>query len=138
MEVKFAFLCDYADQSSGKISAIGVGFDTIYAGNVPARHPLFFSVISIKFSTTEAGPKRVGMHLTDADCYNIGPACETTSEVGSTTPGFLYRNQQIALAMHGVTFPSYGDYTVSWLVCGQEIKVVSLKVAQPPAPPTTV
>ena len=137
MEVNFAFLCDYADQSGGKISAIGVGFDTIYAGNVPAKHPLFFSVISIKFSTTEAGPKRVGMHLIDADGNNVVPPLDTTINVGSPPPGFLYRNQQIALAMHGVTFPHYGDYTVSWLVDGQEIKVVPLRVAQPPAPPTT-
>ncbi|MBA7676899.1 hypothetical protein ES703_85144 [subsurface metagenome] len=137
MEVNFAFLCDYADQSGGKMSAIGLGFDTIYAVNVPVRHSLFFSVISIKFSATEAGPKRVGMHLIDEDGNNIVPPLDTTINVSSPAPGFLYRNQQIALAMHGITFPRYGDYTVSWLVGGQEIKVVPLKVAQPPAPPTT-
>ncbi len=137
MEVNFAFLCDYANQSDGKMSAIGLGFDTIYAVNVPVRHSLFFSVISIKFSATEAGPKRVGMHLIDEDGNNIVPPLDTTINVSSPAPGFLYRNQQIALAMHGVTFPRYGDYTVSWLVGGQEIKVVPLKVAQPPAPPTT-
>jgi len=137
LEVNFAFLCDYADQSGGKISAIGAGFDTIYAGNVPARHPLFFSVISIKFSTTEVGPKRVGMHLIDEDGNNIVPPLDTTINVGPPAPGFLYRNQQIALAMHGVTFPRYGDYAVSWLVGGQEIKTVPLRVAPPPAPPTT-
>jgi hypothetical protein len=138
LEVNFAFLCDYADQSGGKMSAIGLGFDTIYAANVPVRHSLFFSVISIKFSATEAGPKRVGMYLIDEDGNNVVPPLDTTINVSSPAPGFLYRNQQIALAMHGVTFPRYGDYTVSWLVGGQEIKVVSLKVAQPPAPPTTV
>jgi len=137
LEVNFAFLCDYADQSGGKMSAIGLGFDTIYAVNVPVRHSLFFSVISIKFSATEAGPKRVGMHLIDEDGNNIVPPLDTTINVSSPAPGFLYRNQQIALAMHGITFPRYGDYTVSWLVGGQEIKVVPLKVAQPPAPPTT-
>ena len=137
MEVNFAFLCDYADQSGGKISAIGVGFDTIYAGNVPFRHPLFFSVISIKFSATEAGPKRVGMHLIDADGNNVVPPLDTPINVGSPPPGLLYRNQQITLAMRGVSFPRYGDYTISWLVGGQEIKVVPFKVAQPPAPPTT-
>jgi len=137
LDVNFAFLCDYADQSGGKISAIGVGFDTIYAGNVPARHPLFFSVISIKFSATEAGPKRVGMHLIDADGNNVVPPLDTTINVASPPPGFLYRNQQIALAMQGVTFPHYGDYTVSWLVGGQEIKAIPLKVAPLPTLPTT-
>ncbi len=137
MEVNFAFLCDYADQSGSKMSAIGIGFDTIYAANIPAKHPLFFSVISIKFSATEAGPKRIGMHLIDEDGNNIVPPLDTTINVGSPHPGFLYRNQQIALAMHGVTFPRYGDYTVSWLVGGQEIKAIHLKVVPPLAPPTT-
>ncbi len=137
MEVNFAFLCDYADRSGGKITAVGIGFDTIYAVNIPARRPLFFSVISIKFSATEAGPKQVGMHIIDADGKNVLPPLDTTINVGPPAPGLLYSNQQIALAMHGVTFPHYGDYTVSWLVGGQEIKAIPLKVASPPVPPTT-
>lgn len=137
MEVNFAFLCDYADQSGGKMAAIGLGFDTIYSTRIPVTHPLFFSVISIRFSSTEAGPKQVGMRLIDEDGNNVVPPLDTTINVGSPLPGFLYRNQQIALAMHRVTFPRYGDYALSWLVGGQEIKVVPLKVAQPPAPPAT-
>ncbi len=137
MEVNFAFLCDYADQSGGKMSAIGIGFDTIYAAKVPATHPLFFSVISIKFSATEAGSKQVGMHLIDEDGKSVVPPLDTTIKVGPPPTGFLYRNQRIALAMHGITFPRYGDYAVSWLVGGQEIKTIPLKVAPPPAPPAT-
>jgi hypothetical protein len=137
LEVNFAFLCDYADTTGGKMAAIGIGFDTIYAVKVPAFHPLFYSVISIKFSTTEVGQKRVGMHLIDEDGKSVVPPLDATINVNPPPPGFLYRNQRIALAMHGVTFPRYGDYTVSWLVDGQEIKTVPLKVAPPPAPPTT-
>lgn len=137
MEVNFAFLCDYADQSGGKMTAVGIGFDTIYSVNVPATHPLFFSVISIKFSSTEVGQKQVGMRLIDEDGNNIVPPMDTTLNVVQPPPGFLYRTQRIALALHGVTFPRHGDYSVSWLVDGQEIKTVHMKVAPPPAPPTT-
>lgn len=137
MEVNFAFLCDYADQSGGKMGALGIGFDIIYSAKVPARHPVFFAVISIKFSVTEAGPKQVGMHLIDEDGKDVVPPLEATINVGSPAPGFLYRNQQIAMAMHGVTFPRYGDYAISWLLGGQEIKTIPVKVAPPPAPPTT-
>jgi hypothetical protein len=137
LEVNFAFLCDYADHTGGKMAAIGIGFDTIYAIKVPAMHPLFYSVISIKFSAPEASPKQISMHLIDEDGNNVVPPLDTTINVGPPPPGFLYRNQRIALALHGVTFPHYGDYTVSWLVGGQEIKTVPLKVAPPPVPPTT-
>ena len=136
MEVNFAFLCDYADQSGGKMSAIGIGFDTIYALNVPATHPLFFSVISIKFSSTEVGQKLIGMRLIDQDGNNVVPPLDATVNVTQPPPGFLYRNQRIALAMHGVNFPSHGDYAISWLLDGQEIKTVHIKVAPPPTPPT--
>ncbi len=138
MEVNFAFLCDYADQSGGKMTAIGIGIDTIYTAKVPATHPLFYSIISIKFSTTEVGPKQVGMHLIDADGKSVVPPMDATINVGSPLPGLLYRNQNIVLVMRGVTFPKYGDYTVSWLLGGQEIKTVPLRVVSPPAPPTTI
>jgi len=119
------------------MGALGIGFDTIYAAKVPTPHPVFFAVISIKFSATEAGPKQVGMHLIDEDGKDVVPPMETTINVASPPPGFLHRNQRIALAMYGITFPRYGDYTISWLVGGQEIKNIPLRVAPPPAPPTT-
>lgn len=137
LDVNFAFLCDYADQSGGKMTAVGIGFDTIYAVKVPATHPLFFSVISIKFSSTEVGQKRIGMYLIDEDGKNIVPPMDATINVAHPPPGFLYRNQRIALAMHRVTFPRHGDYSICWLLDGQEIKTVHIKVAPPPAPPTT-
>ena len=137
MEVNFAFLCDYADQSGGKMTAVGIGIDTIYTAKVPVQHSLFYSIISLKFSATEAGPKQVGMHLIDADGKSVVPPLDATINVGSPPPGLLYRNQNIVLAMRRVTFPDYGEYTVSWLVGGQEIKTVPLRVAPPLAPPTT-
>lgn len=134
MEINFAFLCDYADQSGGKMSAIGIGFDTIYTRSVPATHPLFFSVISIKFSTTEVGVKRLGMRLIDADGQGIVLPINATINVTAPPTGLLYKTQTIALAMHGVNFPRFGDYAISWLVDGQEVKSIPLKVAKPPSP----
>jgi hypothetical protein len=131
LEVNFAFLCDYADQSGGKMTAVGIGIDTIYAAKVPLTHSLFYSTISIKFSATDVGPKQVGMRLIDADGNSIMPPLDATINVSSPPQGLLYRNQNIVLAIRGVTFPDYGDYTISWLLNGQEIKTVPLKVAQP-------
>jgi hypothetical protein len=137
VDVSFAFLCDYADQSGNKLTAIGIGFDTIYAAKVPAAHPLFFPVIGLKFSITEIGQKRIGIHLIDEDGNNIVPPLDTTINILPPPPGFLYRTQRIVLAMHGVVFPKYGDYSISWLVEGQEVKFVQLKIAPPPAPQIT-
>lgn len=137
MEVNFAFLCDYADPGGGKLVAFGIGIGTLYARQVPATHPLFFAVISLRFSTVEAGSKRVSIRVIDADGNNIVPPLDKTINVDSPPPGYTYRTQGIALRLQGVTFPRYGDYSVSWLVGGQEVKQVPLKVAPPPTPPTT-
>jgi hypothetical protein len=132
MEVNFAFLCDYADQSGGKMTAVGIGFDTIFAAKMPAVHPLFFSVISLKFHSTEVGQKRIGMRLIDADGKNVIPPMDMTLTVAAPPPGFLYRTQRLALAMQGVKFEKYGDYIVSWLVEGQEVKTLDLRVVEAP------
>jgi len=131
LEVNFAFLCDYAAQSGGKMTAVGIGIDTIYAPKVPIKHPLFFSVISIRFSTTEVGEKHVGMHLIDEDGNSIIPPLDATVTVSSPPKGLNYRNQNIVLQLRDVSFPKYGDYTISWLLGGQELKTLSLRIVPP-------
>lgn len=135
--MNFAFLCDYADQSGGKLGAFGIGIDIIYAPKMPATHRLFFAVISIRFSSTETGTKQVGIRLIDADGKDVVPPLDTTINVTSPPPGFLHKDQRLALGMHNVAFPAYGDYSVRWLVSGQEVKNIPLRVAPPPTPPTT-
>ena len=136
MDVDFAFLCDYAD-NSGKLSAFGIGIDTIYAATVPAVHPLLYAVIALRFSTVEVGQKRLGVRIIDADGKPMVPPLDATINVAPPSHGYTYRIQRIALALHRVRFPGYGDYSVSWLVDGQEVKSTPLKVAPPPTRPAT-
>jgi hypothetical protein len=67
--VDFAFICDYAE-ATGKINALGIGFDTIFAPNVPTKHPSFFLVVQLRASTVEAGDKQLKISLIDADGQN--------------------------------------------------------------------
>ncbi|OGN89311.1 MAG: hypothetical protein A2158_04190, partial [Chloroflexi bacterium RBG_13_46_14] len=108
MEVNFSFLADYADNRGGKITAVGLGIDTIYARSVPIRHPLMFAVISIKFSITEVGQKKIGMRLIDQDGTNIIPPLDTSINVTPPPAGILYKNASIALALNMVEFQNYG------------------------------
>ncbi len=137
MELAFAFLCDYADQTGGKLTAIGIGFDTIYARNVPATHQLFFAVAGFRFSQVEVGAKQLGVRIIDADGNNIVPPLDTTINVPPPPPGYNTRTHRIALALHRVVFPNFGDYSVSWLLAGQEVARTPLKIAPPITPPTT-
>lgn len=137
MEVAFAFLCDYADNTGGKISAMGIGFDTIYAPKVPALHPFMYAVIGLRFSSVEVGQKQVGLRLIDADGTNIVPPLDVAIHVERPLEGYTYRGARIALGIHGMRFPQYGDYSVRWLLNGQEIANAPLRVAPPPPPVRT-
>ena len=79
----------------------------------------------------------MGIRIIDADGNNVIPPIDATIKVESPLPGYLYRVQRIALALHGVKFSMYGDHSVSWLVDGTEVKSVPLKVAPPPESPKT-
>lgn len=136
MEVNYAFLCDYAD-TTGKVTAVGIGINTIYAPKVPIRHPLFYAVIELSFSGVETGEKRLGVRIIDADGRAVVPPLDAPLNVASPPAGYLHMVQRIALALHGVEFRAYGDYSVHWLVDGHEVKTVPLRVAAPPQTAST-
>ena len=136
MEVDYAFLCDYAD-NSGKLAAFGIGIDTIYARRVPSVHALLYAVASLKFTSVEVGEKQIGIRVIDADGTAIVPPIDATINVLAPEPGMTHRGQRIALALHGVRFPRYGDYSVRWLVNGQEVKSIPIRVTEPRTPPRT-
>ena len=54
MDVDFGFLCDYAQQAASKITALGIGFEIIYAPNVPVRHDSMSLVTRLRASVAEA------------------------------------------------------------------------------------
>ncbi|MSQ05915.1 MAG: hypothetical protein EXR54_03025 [Dehalococcoidia bacterium] len=137
METTFAFLCDYANQTAGKLTAFGIGIDTIYARQVPATHPFMYGVLGLRFSIVEVGPKKIGVRIIDADGNNVVPPLDTGTNVDNPPPGYNYRNVRIALGLHGLVFAHYGDYSVSFLVEGQEAARIPFKVAEPPSLPAT-
>lgn len=132
MEVDFKFLCDYAGHSGGTLTAVGVGFDTIYAKQMPATHPLFFAVVRLRFSRVETGQKHIRVHLQDADGSDIVPRLETTITVIPPHPSYIYRTNTVSLGFWGVQFPKYGDYQISWLVDDLDVAQIQLKVMLPP------
>ena len=131
MEVAFAFVCDYAENTS-KLTAVGIGFDTIYAQETPLTHPAFHVVAAFRYRAVEAGQKTVEVHIVDADGGEIVPPLRTEIEVSRPAAGYRYTTQRMALGLHGVTFPAYGDYEVSWLIDGREAALIPLKIAPPP------
>ena len=132
MDVIYSFLCDYADNTTGKLHALGIGIDTVYAQTLPARHRHLFAVIALRFSRVEAGEKRLSLHVVDADGADILPSVDTALNVGPPPPGYAYRVERAALGMYNVGFAKYGDYSFRWVVNGTEAASIPLKVVPPP------
>ena len=137
MEVTFTFLCDYADNSGGKLTAVGIGIDTVYAASVPVTHRSFYAVIALRFTSVEVGTKQIALRLVDADGHDIVPGIDQALNVPDPMPGYTYRTQRIVVGLGNVRFEKFGDYAVVFLVNGQEASRTPLKLALPPQSPTT-
>ncbi len=132
MELEYAFLCDYADQGQ-KLTAVGIGFDAIYAREVPATHPILFAVAGIRFERPETNrTKRFEIEMVDADGQPVIPRMETDVEIAPPEPGYGYRRHRFVFGINGATFQGYGDYEVNWLMDGMLLSSTPLKVLPPP------
>ena len=56
MDVDYAFLCDSAQESGGKVHALGIGIDGIFAPVLPATHSVVL-VAQFRYWAAEAGSR---------------------------------------------------------------------------------
>ena len=130
MNVEFAFLCDSAEESGGKIHALGIGFDSILASSVPAVHPLLTVVAQLRYSVAEAGSKALAIRAVDADGQNIVNPIDRDIEF-PMPPRHPTNTARLIIALNAVQFSSYGDYSVHVAINGSEIARLPLTVVQP-------
>lgn len=130
MKHDFAFVCDYAE-TTAKINALGIGFDTIYAPKTPCRHRLFFLVIQLRANVVEAGEKNLEVHLIDEDGKDIIPTLKGKFTIPKPMSG-TESVGRIAMQFNNVEFPRYGSYSLHAVIEGHEMVNVPLKVSPPP------
>jgi len=130
VKVDFAFVCDYAE-ATAKINALGIGFDTIHAREIPCRHRSFFLVIQLRTNVVEAGEKNLEVHLIDADGTDIIPTLRGKFTILKPVSG-TESVGRIAMEFNNVEFPRYGSYSLHAVIEGHEMVSVPLKVAPPP------
>ena len=129
MKVDFAFICDYAD-ARGKINALGIGFDTIYAPKVPVKHPIFSFVLQLRASLLDIGTKTIEVHLIDENGNDIIPAVNRTIQIRRPAIG-TESIARVAMQFGNVKFPGYGSYSIRAVLDDNEIARVPLNVSLP-------
>ena len=131
MELDFAFICDYAEVG-GRINALGIGLDTIFTKELPARHPHLHVVAQFRTSITEAGQKRLGIQLIDADGKPVIPPLEGIVDIRPPEAGIEAKGR-MGVGLDNVTFEQYGDYSLHILIDGNLLRSIGFRVAEPPS-----
>ena len=133
MQVDFAFICDYAE-ATNKINALGIGFDTIMAQKIPARHPNFFLVMQLRANTVEAGEKNFEVALIDDEGREVLTPLKGKLNI-PRPPSGTESTGRLAMRFDSVEFPKYGSYSLHVVVEGHEMVRIPLRViTAPPAP----
>ena len=133
MDIEYGFICDHADQTGGKLDAIGIGFDAIFAPDVPVIHPHMSIVFRLRYSVAEAGNKVLNIRLIDSDGQPVGQTEGLDMPVElQAPPSGTTGKLNIVGNLNGIEFPQYGDYAFHILVDGHEMHRIGFEVAQPP------
>ena len=131
MESVFAFVCDFAQASGGKINALGIGFDTFYASEVPHTHRQFFLVMKLRADAVEAGEKDLKISLIDADGKDV--IKPITGRMGIPKPsGRTDTMANLTVGFDNVKFQDYGSYALHVVIQGLTLERIPLSVAPPP------
>lgn len=130
MKVDFAFLCDFAE-SAVKLNALGIGFDTIYAPQIPCMHPHFSLVFQLRSSVIEAGQKDVDIHLIDEDGKDITTPINRQINIPRANAAEVIG--RVVMEFVNIEFKRYGSYSARVAVDRNELIELMFRVAQPPA-----
>ncbi|MFC1913391.1 DUF6941 family protein [Chloroflexota bacterium] len=131
MRVDYAFICDYAD-TKDKVNALGIGFEKIFAAQVPTTHPHFHIVAQLRFSRSEVGAKDVVVLLIDADGGDVISPLKGRIDIKQPPPGQLETTVRINMGFNNVKFKDYGNYSVRVSVAGQEMVDIPLRIEETP------
>lgn len=136
MNVDFAFICDFAE-ASGKLNALGIGFDTIFAAKLPVRHPHFSLVLQMKASIVETGQKKIQVNLIDEDGKDVIQPIQGQLNIPHRE-GSTPNTGRFVMEFGNVEFKSYGSYSVRVVIEGMEMTAITFRVSpplhQPPSP----
>lgn len=132
MDVDFAFVCDAAQDSGGKLHALGIGIDRLYAPEVPTTHPMLVVVVQVRYSVVEAGTKPLAIRVVDADGGDLIPPID--QEIQFPDPrGSPTGTARLVLQLGGLRFERFGDYAIHIAISGTDIASLPLAVSSPAA-----
>ena len=134
MDIDFAFLADTAQESGGKLHALGIGIDTLVAAEIPVSQAALAAVVQVRYAVAEMGTKALAIRVVDADGGNV--IAPIDSQVNFPLPqGVPAGTMRVIIALNSLTFPRYGDYAIQIALDGHDVASLRLVVTPPPVAP---
>ena len=130
MDIEIFTLCDAAGDYQGRLNILGV-FDTIFAPQMPARHPFCSVALRIRFQMTERGRRRLTLHIVDDDGKLVIPPIEGAFSVEMPAHSRL-ASANLVLNLGQLQFQDYGEYAINLAVDGRQEASLPFWVKQPP------
>ncbi|HEY7565583.1 MAG TPA: hypothetical protein VIA81_11720 [Acidimicrobiia bacterium] len=114
--VDFAMLADAVQAVQGKLFILGGGWDTLYVGSFPARHPSLAIALRLKVPWSSASATlRIGVELQDADGASMLPGGQVVHPVNLSRRGPPMDRADIGLVrsftFNNLMFERPGDYS---------------------------
>ena len=127
MDLGFAFLCDAAQDSGGKLHALGIGVDALHAASLPAIHPHLTLVVRLAYGREDEGSHDFSIAVLDADGKNVVAPVGgqmTLRRNGEDTAG----GANLVVDLQNAQFTTFGPHEVSVSVDGRALATLPLAV----------
>lgn len=132
MHVEILALCDFAQDTMGKLNIVGA-FDAITVHGFPSVHPLMCVAARIRFQVYELGAHQVSMELVDNAGDRLAPSVEGALNVNGIGGDSACAN--LALNIVNLRLEREGSWRLVFSIDGQERASVPLYIRKTNAQP---
>ena len=128
IDLTLAFLCDAAVESSGKLTAVGVGIDTLASPEVPFQHPRLALVVGFHYEAEDAGERTLKLRIVEADGRDLVPIQQ--GPIHFLTPDEPKATARFVSEFNGLQFNSWGTHEFRIFLDEEHVAAVPLNVVQ--------
>ena len=118
MKVELFVLCDAATDYQGKLNLLGT-FDSIWAKQMPAVHPLCSVALRLRFMQIEEGEHKVKISIVDGDGKAVVRPVEAGVNIQFRSTPLTSMATNMILNLQGLNFPAYGEYSIDLAIDGR-------------------
>ena len=128
IDLMFSFLCDAAVDSNGKLTAVGVGLDTLSAEQIPFQHQRLCLVTSFRYEAEDAGQRNLRLQIVEADGRDLVPQQEEAFPF--PVPREPKASARFMHEFNGLQFNAWGTHEFRIFLDEEQVVAVPLNVVQ--------